>query len=464
MDVEAWAESEFGTVRLGDARRTRRAVKMAAAMAKAPAVSLPRQSGSWGGVIAAYTLLDAQEATLASITAPHRAETLRKAQEADGPVLFIHDDTTLDLTSHEAMEGRGTIGDGNGMGFLVHDGLAVLPDRTPLGLADVVSWTRPGARTTKRRQLLNKTWKPAADSPPEETRAQRCARRTEAHVWEECLKRMGRAPEGRVWVSVADRGSDVFSHFTKAVGLGWHVVSRIVQDRATEPGSEGQSGRLVADARALPPMAARTIVVRDGTARREAVASMSWMAATLRSPRRRKDKHPPVSAWIVRVWVPDTDIEWLLLSTLPVESEAQAAEKADWYGLRWVVEEFHKGLKTGCSIEKRQLRTAARFLPLLGFCCVLAVRMLRLRHEGRSDPKAACGASEETILVLAAAIEVPPEKLATRRQFWHGVARLGGFLARKSDGDPGWQTLWKGYAELLKMLAAIDRYLTRPLL
>ena len=452
MDVGTWARSEFGTVDLGDVRRTRRAVQMAEAMAKAPCGSIPEQNGRWCATIAAYTLLDAEESTLGSLTAPHRAETLRKAKEAGGPVLFVHDDTTLDLTTHEAMEGRGTIGDGNGMGFLVHDCLAVRPDRTILGLADVVAWTRSAERTTKRRQVLNKTWRPDPNAPPEETRAERLARRTEARVWEECLERIGRVPEGAVWVSVADRGSDVFSHFAKAVALGWQVVSRIVHDRVVESGG---GGRLIAEARALPPMATKTISVREGGVRSEATASMSWMPATIRSPRNRKDKHPPISAWVVRVWVPGTSVEWLLLSTLPVESEAEAAERAEWYGLRWIVEEFHKGLKTGCGVERRQLRTAARFLAFLGFCCVLAVRMLELRREGRDDPDAPCGESPETIRLLAAAIGGSPDKLATRRQFWHGVARLGGFLGRKSDGDPGWQTLWKGYSKFLAMQAAI---------
>jgi len=153
----------------------------------------------------------------------------------------------------------------------------------------------------------------------------------------------------------------------------------------------------------------------------------------------------------VRVWNDDT--EWVLLTTLPVHAAEDAARCAERYALRWLVEEFHKALKTGCALEKRQLRTAGSFLPLCGLLSLVAVRLLQIRTQARLTPEAPAAVDPALITLLARRRGKPPEQFATNRDFHRGVAMLGGFLGRKSDGEPGWQSLWTGWRELLLLYA-----------
>lgn len=433
-DAERWAERQWGGVALGDRRRTRRVVSMGAAMATQPAAGLPAQMGDWAGVKAAYRLLERPEVTLAATTGPHGAATQRAATTAEGPVLFVHDDTVIDLSSHAAMTGRGRIGDDRGRGFMAHSCLALRPGAAAdevLGLAAMTAWARPAAGQAKGQ-----------------SQAARQARRTEADVWAETVEAVGPAPAGATWVSVGDRGADIFSHLARARAQGWHTLVRIAQDRCLADG-----GHLVDRLRGLAPMARRRIPPpreEDRRPRQDTWADVAWAQVTVQPARHRPDRSPPIPCTAIRVWTETT--EWLLLSTLPATDEAAVAERIDWYERRWVIEEFHKALKTGCRVEARQVRDRERFLPLLGLLAVVAVRLLQLRAEARRDPDAPSAEDPATVTLLAKAIGLPRDDLATRRGFHRGLARLGGFLARRGDGQPGWQTLWRGAQRLTLLL------------
>ena len=166
-----------------------------------------------------------------------------------------------------------------------------------------------------------------------------------------------------------------------------------------------------------------------------------------------------VRCWVVRVWEVDAPraaepIEWVLLSSLPVEDLESAREKAGWYAMRWLVEEFHKCLKTGCAVEKSQLATRARLEPQVGMLSVLAVRLLQAKEYARHQPDqpASVCVEEPYVRMMAAYLRTKPATLTIRR-FIHAVASLGGFMGRSGDGEPGWQTIWEGWRQLELMLA-----------
>jgi len=178
--------------------------------------------------------------------------------------------------------------------------------------------------------------------------------------------------------------------------------------------------------------------------------------------------------WAVRVWEPDppagcrTPVEWILLTSEPVRDRNDARRVASYYGLRWLVEEYHNCLKGGCRVEARQLETAARLEPLIAILCAVAARLLRLKNDARLTPGRPAGACVPAGLVrtmsalvdeaasksksnsVASAQARAPTVTAelTVRQFMRAVAKLGGFLGRKGDGEPGWRTLWRGWLEL----------------
>lgn len=127
-----------------------------------------------------------------------------------------------------------------------------------------------------------------------------------------------------------------------------------------------------------------------------------------------------------------------------------------WYANRWVIEEYHKCLKTGCRIEASQLENGKGLKSLLGILGVIAVYLLQLRNISREEPeRPACEVVDgKALQIIRKRFKLPLE--VTVKVFWYSVARLGGFIGRKSDGEPGWQTLWKGWLRLLDMLLAVN--------
>src|SRR4029079_3774193 len=141
-EARHWAETQFGTADLGDARRTHRLVSTMAAIARAPDESLPRQLGSLADTKAGYRLFDCGAVTRKAVMDPHVAEC--HAAAARHPiVLMVHDDPILDFSPHRTLKGAGRVGNDRGTGVFAHSCLAVLPSGATLGLAHPTIWARP---------------------------------------------------------------------------------------------------------------------------------------------------------------------------------------------------------------------------------------------------------------------------------------------------------------------------------
>ena len=435
-----WAQAQWGHAELGDIRRTRRAVKLGAAIAAQSAASLPKQTQDWGDLKAAYRLLNEEAVTHTQLSLPHWQTTRWQATMHPGtPVLFVQDMSELDFSAHRRLEGAGHLSH-LGYGFLLHSCLALLPDAvnpTLLGLAHQTVWKRD----IRRRRT--------------ETKIQRQKRRNEADIWAETVEAIGPVPAGACWVSVGDRASDIFSYVRRARALGWHGLVRVNQDRRITA-HDGKPGRLKPYVRALAAQATKTVVMRgkDGMPARQVVFQVAWTSLTLAPPATRAERHErPQPGWCMRVWNDTEEMEWMLFSTLPLDEGHGALEQIGWYEHRWLIEEYHKCLKTGCAIEKRRLTTAGGLLALLGFLALTAVRILQLRSLARANPQQSAGTAHIEPLCLqlmAARLNTKPGALSVA-QFWRGVATLGGFIGRTGDGEPGWQTLWEGWRRLQDM-------------
>jgi hypothetical protein len=159
--------------------------------------------------------------------------------------------------------------------------------------------------------------------------------------------------------------------------------------------------------------------------------------------------------WVERVWEPEPPagveepLEWILLSSLPVPTEAELLLRQAWYERRPLIEDCHQVEKTGCGEEDLRFETAEALLPMLGVLSVVAVRMLQLRWGRQHGAAAATAAATTEELEV---IRRLGHRVQTARDFVHAVAKLGGFLGRRSDGEPGWKTLWRGYQRLQDML------------
>jgi len=442
QDVKEWAAQQWEAAQLKDKRRTARAVIVGAQLAAQPAASLPEQTGSWKDLKAAYRLFNEPDVTRAALSRPHREATLKQARLSDGVVLFLQDGTELDFTHHPQVTGLGRLSTEKRQGLLVHSCLAWSETSGELGLAAQQVWRRPPKPKPRSKSKRESSW-----------------RDTEYDVWARVLQELGPAParqSGVTWISLGDRASDIYGYFRQAEALGWEVVARAAHDRRIET-LTGQRPYLMQWARQLPGQATKEVRLRgrDGLPARTANLEVAWAQCQMPAPRDGKERGgPSLRVSVVRAWEAGAPagvepLEWVLVTTLVVGDAQSALQVLEYYETRWIIEEYHKCLKTGCAMEARQLETADGLEAVLGFLSIIAVRLLQLREASRQQPEAPARhlIAPELLTTLQSYLKLPPGDL-TMREFWRAVARLGGFLGRKSDGNPGWQTIWRGWQKL----------------
>jgi hypothetical protein len=443
-DPSQWAQFTFGSALLGDQRRTRRLVRIASDFMRQPHASLPAQARSLAALKAAYRWFESHAISHSAILAPHTRSTRGRAG-AEPLVLLVQDTTTLDFTHHPTTEGLGPIDSGIGRGFFVHSSLAIVPQpRFILGLAHQLPFVRTPA-------------------PESETRAQRRKRPRESQIWEQTARAIGSPPPGSTWVHVGDAYSDIFDFIAACREQRADFLLRAAQNRRVQL-EDGKLSYVFTLARELPSQASRTLELpsRPKRSARTATLQVGWRKVCLLAPVAGR-KRAGQELWVVRVWEEQEDVpegeeglEWVLLTSVAVESVADGWERAEWYTCRWVVEDYHMGLKTGCQIEKRQLQTQAGLERLLGVLAPVAVQLVQVRELARleEERKAAEVLPAEVVEVVAAVGGEKAERLTVGR-CWRLIAQQGGYLGRKGDGPPGWKTLWRGWMYIQTLLEGI---------
>src|SRR3989440_507674 len=466
LSARAWAEQTFGSVRLGHRSRTARAVTMATAIAHDPAASLPQQMGSEAASHAAYRFLQTPEVSYEHLIRPHIEQT-RAAMGKPQRVLLIQDTTEVDYQHHPTTTGLGPIGNGSHHGFLLQTVLAVEPDsRQVLGLAHQEPFLRKSV-------------------PKGETKREREQRERESQVWQRSVQAIGEPPAGVQWIHVGDRYSDMFPFLWACRQQQCDFVVRAAQDRCVDLLVDQADAPLPPRShhrpRAGQPAAAKPQhlfeVVRGWSAvgeqdlhleaTKQTKARVAHVVLSFGCLRLLPPEHQPASqgrplvVWVIRVWEPEPPegveaLEWILLTSVPTATLAQAWQRVDWYRARWIVEDYHQGLKTGCSIELRQLQSYEALRRLLGLLAPTAVRLLQLRAVARETPERLASEILPTDLVQVVALlaKVPAAAL-TAQQCWYAIARCGGYLRRRNSGPPGWKTLWKGWFYVQTLLEGV---------
>ena len=445
LDPKSWAERTFGGVQLHDMRRTRRAVKAATNLAENPLGSLPAQMQTWKETKALYRWLDEPDVTFATLMQPHLHQTREQATGED-VVLLVQDSTDIDLSHRRKISGVGQIGNERGRGFFVQTVLAVRPEtREVLGCMAQEPFVRIPA-------------------PEGEQRSQRRKREErETDVWMRQVQAIGTPESGSLWVHVGDRGADMFPFFQACRSTQTHFLVRAAQNRRVQESEEEISYSLT-QARAFPSQASRVLELpaRHGHQKRSAQLQLAFGQMTLLPPRHEpRAGKEPLTVWVIRVWeeeAPEGEepLEWVLLTSVPTTTLEQAWERVEWYRHRWLVEDSHQCLKSGCRIEERQLQTVDGLIRLLGLLSPLAVRLLQVRACAREDPERPAYEVIEPLMLAVVAERTGGSPLTmTVGTFWIEVARMGGYLARSHDGPPGWRTIWKGWLSLQTFLEGV---------
>ena len=435
-----WAVRECGSASFGDRRLTRRMISLVAALAEHPNVSIPEALDSWADVKAAYRFFDNKKVTPDPIFGAHREATLERIK--DQPVILaIQDTTVLDYSSHPNTKGVGPIGQ-TGLplsGFFLHACLAVSPEGgVPLGILAHHLWVRP-----LEPNESDQKYRPLEDK--------------ESVRWINMTKKVAEIvpPSTRV-VMIGDRESDFYDLLLLANSNHDFLIRARWNRRLAQ--SEEHLWNTVEKA---PPLGLAIIDVprNDNRPTRKATLSVRAATVTLEPPASRKKENLPavtVNALLIKELLPPEGakpIEWRLLTTLPAATFDDALQCLTWYTYRWRIEQYFFILKSGCQVEELQLETQERLANAAAVYSIVAVRLLSLTYQARQSPDAPCtvalsDSEWKALYAVTHKTTIVPETPPDLKTAVLWIAKLGGFLGRKRDGQPGVKTIWRGFRYL----------------
>lgn len=458
--IAPWITDEMKTVALPDKRLNQRLQLVLSQLAAHPTAGIPAACGGRAEMVAAYRFFENENTTFDNILQPH-VDVTRQRMGAQPIVVLAQDTSEINVTRPEQqVAGAGPLDGNSRRGALLHLLHAFTPDGTPLGSVQGTAWTREEeticASLTRARR---------AATPIEEK---------ESHRW--VLGMRQAAEEARhcpatQFILAADSEADIYEVLVEGAAESnrsqWIV--RACQDRVLlcDCGENAGEKYLRAHLLEQPILFRNTIRVRGRKAKldcetrgrrqprqsREAEVVVRAARVTLRPPYRADRKLPPVSVNVVlvsEVSPPpgDEPVEWLLLTSLPIDSIEQVRQIIQYYCVRWMIEIFFRVLKSGCRVEERLFEYMDRLLTCLAVYVIVAWRTLYVCRLGRSCPEIDCDAvfepAEWKSVWKVVRREDPPPKPPSLGVFVRLVAQLGGYVNRKRADPPGPQTLWIG--------------------
>jgi hypothetical protein len=445
-----WSQQEMDGVSLGDERLNQRAQRMLRQRWTRPTSSFCRSFDTAAEAKGAYQLLENPrlEINLASLLAGHQQQTARR-MAAEGVVILAQDTTGLSYNTLRQTRGLGPIGEGHSRGLFLHSLHAFRLDGIPLGNAWAELWARADQSDTARRNEQSFDEK-------------------ESGRWIRALQQAStlaqQMPQTQVLVC-ADREADIYELYDQKAALpaNVHLLVRGQHDRRLNDGS-----RLLDSLAGLPVGGTLNVRVprRQGRPARVAKLELRWREVQISPPAVALKKSWPAlklyALWAREVGAPPgaEPVDWLLLTTWPLQTLKMARRLVRWYALRWSIECWHKVLKVVCGVEKRQMKTAQALERALALDMIVSTRALLLNRLGKEQPDlpAELFYSSEELEVLEVKKKetgrYPQSTKLTVLQANILVAMLAGFWGRTGDGHPGAQVL----AEGLRILQALTWY------
>jgi len=442
-DMHDWVVEELQTLDLGDQRLEERARKILRAFSQQPTASIPEFCDDWAATRAAYNFFNNDGVDAQAILSAQRQATIERMRGHD-LVLALQDTTSFDFSHHPATQGTGPLDNAKCQGFLAHTTLAVTPEGVPLGVLAQAVWVRDAQTLGKRHQ-----------------RKQRLIEDKESFKWLQGLDASTQdLPRGVRILEVSDRESDVFEYFTHPRPEPVDLLVRASWDRRLV----GEAQNLWLTVRNSPVRGKVEVEVgrRPDQPPRMAGCQVYYHRVKVRPPSHRPPHAPklePITLWAVLIEEvhPPAEVEplcWLLLTTMSVDSFDQACQIIEYYTRRWIIERFHFVLKSGCGVEQRQLQEVSRLERFLVLANVVAWRLLWLTYLGRATPDVPCTVALadyewQALYCFIHKTPVVPNEPPSLQTATRWIAQLGGFLGRKSDGQPGVKVLWRGWRRLL---------------
>jgi hypothetical protein len=393
---------------------------------------------------------------MGAVLEPHISHTAQRCGAA-GPVLVVHDTSEFAYTG-EDREGLGRLRGNKSQGFLFHASLAVeAGSRQPLGLLGHKVWVREQERSA----VVQGRRGPRKASGPDYARREH----KESDRWTEQVEAsVAKLPSSKEVIHVMDREADSFALLATLHERHRDFVIRVGRDRKTTHDQDTLvelAARAEGIAQVEVPVSARapkgaprsnkTFAQRDA---RIAKLEFSGTKAEIRAPGYTRGLAATLPVHVVHVRELEAQashqpIEWMLLTSLPVDTAEQVQRVVEIYRTRWLIEEFFKALKSGCDMERRELESLDTLTNMLAICIPIAYQLLALRHLARTRPSAPARAlfSDAQLAILRAKAKLAPE--ATAHQALVAVAYLGSHFEPFERKLPGWKVLARGLERLL---------------
>lgn len=438
--------SELDDIDLGDERLNERARRILETLWADPQASINAASHGWAESQGAYRFFDNDRVQPERILQPHQQATHQRIGQHN-VVLLVQDTTELDFSDHPP-DGAGPLNSEKQLGFLDHSQIAFTPEGLCLGVIDVNIWARSGEGfgDSKKRQY-----------DPIETK--------ETYRWLEGYRRacelVEQVPQTQI-ISVADSEGDIYELFVEADQRGEKAADFVIRAGKNRclPELDPEAGpwayrKLQQEMSQAPMVAVRDIELPRTPKRKSRTARLEIRVqrVRLKAPYRKHTTLPEIDIHAVLVREsnppPDEDaIEWLLVTSLPIDTPEQVLLVVDYYTGRWPIEIHFRVFKTGCQVERIQLETSDRLFRCLMLYKIVAWRVLYLTMLGRECPEMPCDVlftTDEWKPVWKVTCDDPlPATAPPLGEFLLLLGKLGGHNGRRRDGAPGPQSLWVG--------------------
>jgi hypothetical protein len=451
-------EREFAQLRLGDRRLDVRFQKVMQQFLERPGKSINGASSNWAESKAAYRLFSNDDLTEEKILSAHGDQILERARCGSGDLIAVQDTTALSYTMHFHAEGLGSIAMGacsrSSKGLFVHTGYLLEESGVSLGCAEQIIWSRA------QLQVGDELWF------------------TEHNRWRMALKassEIGKACGRRV-IHVADREADTWDYLSDIANFQDDFVVRAVKRGKSKNNEVPHICRAMQEAKDLGEITLKLEICKydEGNRRLRSrkkeqvrlrvLARELDLSGTKYFKENSRNKGLKVNAVRLLEIDPPSDrepIDWILKTSLLVDTLSDCLRVVEIYKLRWQIENFHRVLKAGMKIEESRLEHADRLKKLVVCLSIVAWRIHQLTLLGRECPDLPCTIAlrESEWKALYCKIKKSaafPKQPPGLNQAMRWIAQLGGFLGRKGDGNPGSTTIWRGWERVMDMAEVFE--------
>lgn len=434
--MSGWAKSEVDYMHFNDKRLKKRCAILLEALGENSEASIPKACQSKAATKAAYRFFDNDQIDTNEICKGFFASTINRIKEHK-LVLILSDSTNIVYTSHKSLEGSGVLRNFKARGLNMHTAFVVTPYEQALGILYQKIWGRKPEDYGKRNE-----------------RAKLPIEQKESFNWIECLSEVSKQiPDETKGIFIGDRGADIYELFSAKRPPNIDLLIRSSFNRRLESSSK----KLFETLSDLPIKGIMNVEVGRGPNHSKRLAKCSVSYAQIKFRNKLKSAESPI---LNVIYVNEENsqniknpIRWRLFTTISINSLEDAIKCVHFYALRWLIERFHFTLKSGCKIQELQLETADRIERAINLYSIIAWRIMFITYMGRTDPASACikilNISEwKALYCFINKSTHLPKTTPTTKEAILMLAKLGGFLGRKSDKNPGLKVIWGGLSRL----------------